>query len=175
MIIDKYGIKLRTVEVEDAEFILSLRLNDKLSRYLSPTTNSIVQQENWINKYKKREKKGIEYYFVTIDNQGNKYGLSRIYDFEDNSFESGSWLFSPDAPKGYSILSDLAGRDYGFEVLGFEYCRFNVKKKNSTVVNYSLAFKPNLLSEDEFTYFFRIDYAAYKKHRDRLIRMLVRK
>ena len=175
MKIVKYGIKLRSVEVEDAEFILSLRLNEKLGRYISPTENSIEQQENWIKKYKEREEKGLEYYFITVDDFGIKYGLNRIYDFDSNSFESGSWFFSSDAPKGYSVLSDLVGRDYGFEDLGFEYCRFNVKKKNITVVNYNLAFNADIISEDEFTYFFKIDYATYKKHRDRLVRMLVRK
>jgi len=175
MQIDKYGIKLRTVEVEDAEFILSLRLNDKLGRYISPTTNNIEQQQDWIKKYKEREEKGFEYYFITIDDNGNKYGLNRIYDFDNNSFESGSWLFSPDAPKGYSILSDLAGRDYGFEAIGFEFCRFNVKKKNTTVINYNLAFKPEIISEDEFSLYFKIDYISYKKHREHLLRMLIRK
>jgi len=35
--IEKYGIKLRFVEIDDAEFILSLRLNEKLGRFISPT------------------------------------------------------------------------------------------------------------------------------------------
>jgi hypothetical protein len=174
MLIKKYGIILRTVEINDAEFILSLRSNEKLGRFISPTDIDIEKQRDWIKLYKKREEKKTEFYFITIDEQGNRYGVNRIYNFDETSFESGSWLFSPEAPVGMSILSDLIGRSFAFEDLGYKFCRFEVKKDNFTVVKYSKQFNLNSIFEDDLNYYFRIDFENFKQQRDRLVRMLVR-
>jgi hypothetical protein len=175
MIIKKYGILLRTVKIKDAEFILSLRSNDKLGMFISPTENDIKKQRQWIKLYKKREKAQEELYFITVDSSGKKYGVNRIYNFDQNSFESGSWLFSPESPIGMSILSDLVGRDFGFEELGLSFCHFNVRKKNITVVNYHLKFNPIIVKEDEVNYYFRLDSENYKRQRDNLLRMFYKR
>lgn len=174
MIIEKYGIRLRLVEVEDAEFILSLRVNEKLGRFINSTENDVEKQMEWIREYKKREALKQEFYFITIDEYGKRFGVNRIYDFKDMSFENGSWLFSSSSPIGMSILSELVGRDYGFEELGFYTCRFNVKKLNTTVVNYNLQFCPRIINEDENTIWFELNYDNYKKQRERLLRMFYR-
>ena len=75
---NKYGIDVRFVEESDAEFILSLRTDPKLSRYLHATDNDVEKQRQWIRKYKEREAHGKEYYFMYIKNE-NKLGVSRIY------------------------------------------------------------------------------------------------
>lgn len=175
MIIEKYGIKMRLVTLEDVDFIYSLRHNEKLSQYISKTDSDIDKQINWINNYKIREAQGKEFYFITIDDQDNKYGVYRIYNFTDNSFESGSWLFSKNAPVGMSILSSLVGRDYGFEVLGFQICCFNVKKRNSAVINYANRFETTIIKEDNDTIWFELTYENYLRQRDRLLRMFVKK
>lgn len=172
MIIEKYGIILRTVEEDDADFILSLRLNNKLGRYISKTDDDIKKQIEWISAYKAREKNKDEFYFINVGENSEKFGVCRIYDFNSDSFESGSWLFDPNAPKGFSVLSDLISRDYGFEELKFPICRFNVNKMNNTVLNYNSLFKPTIVDENESTIWFELDYERYKKQRDRLIRML---
>ena len=56
----RYGISVRLVEEDDAEFILKLRTNRKLSRYLHKTDADIEKQIQWIRNYKKRE---LELYF----------------------------------------------------------------------------------------------------------------
>ena len=53
-IFGKY-LNLRTAETTDAEFILSLRLNKKLSQYLKPTDPSTEKQELWVEQ-KQKEK-----------------------------------------------------------------------------------------------------------------------
>ncbi len=55
---NKYGIDVRFVEESDAEFILSLRTDPKLSRYLHATDNDVEKQRQWIRKYKEREAHG---------------------------------------------------------------------------------------------------------------------
>jgi hypothetical protein len=174
MIIEKYGIKMRLVTLEDVNFIYSLRHNKKLGQYISKTHGDIDKQINWINEYKIREAQGKEFYFIAIDDQANKYGVYRIYNFTDNSFESGSWLFSENAPVGMSILSSLVGRDYGFEVLGFQKCCFNVKKRNLAVINYANRFEPTIIKEDNETIWFELTYENYLRQRERLLRMFVK-
>lgn len=171
---NKFGYCFRTVDEDDAEFILSLRTDTQLSRYLSHTNVNIDQQREWISKYKLREKNKQEYYFITTNEKGEKFGVARIYNFNDNTFESGSWLFSKEAPKGSAILGDLASRDFGFFDLGFNICRFTVDKQNKSIVNYSLSFKPKMVNEDETNYHFEIDQNTYIKYRNVLVRMLVK-
>ena len=70
---NKYGIDVRFVEESDAEFILSLRTDPKLSRYLHATDNDVEKQRQWIRKYKEREAHGKEYYFMYIKNENLAY------------------------------------------------------------------------------------------------------
>ena len=44
MLIYGNNIDLRPVEIDDAEFILSLRIDPKLNQYLSPVENDLEKQ-----------------------------------------------------------------------------------------------------------------------------------
>jgi len=129
----KYGLKVRLVNENDAKFIVQLRTNPKLSRYIHPTGSDINKQIEWIKAYKLREEKGNEFYFVF--SIGNKpVGLNRIYNIEEESFTSGSWVFDPAAPFESSVASALITRTIAFELLGkeiensFDGCHIENKK-----------------------------------------------
>ena len=62
--ISKYGLHARFVIESDAEFILSLRTNPMLSRFLHSTDNDVEKQKIWIRNYKERERNGTDYYFI---------------------------------------------------------------------------------------------------------------
>ena len=79
-------IILSPVQISDAEYILSLRLNEKLNRFVSSVENSLTKQQQWIFEYKEREKKGIEYYFIIRDLSGNSLGTARVYGFKKDMF-----------------------------------------------------------------------------------------
>ncbi len=170
--LNKYGCYFRLVEVEDAEFILSLRKNEKLSRFISPTSNKILDQINWIRDYKKRELKGEEYYIICLSgNQKIKLGLNRLYNFKGNEFEIGSWLFSPDKKSESAVLGDLFSRTMAFEFLNFDLCKFEVRKNNKSVLRYHRFFKPDLIGEDKMNYYFEIDFIRFKKQKDKLLKI----
>jgi RimJ/RimL family protein N-acetyltransferase len=160
------------VEEEDAGFIVELRTDPNLSRFLSPTNPNIEEQKAWIAKYKLREEQGEEYYFLCLNEDGEKLGLNRLYNFEKDCFEIGSWLYKPGLPMSMAVLGDLTIRDYGFENLGFDQCKFEVRKANLSVVKYHLAFKPEKVGESELDYYFRLSYDRYKIHRDKLLKIL---
>ena len=52
MLIYGNNIDLRPVEIDDAEFILSLRIDPKLNQYLSPVENDLEKQREWIKNYR---------------------------------------------------------------------------------------------------------------------------
>lgn len=150
--ISKYGIYLHLVEESDAEFILALRTNPKLNTYISHTSLDINDQIKWIQDYKNRENQGIEYYYVSKDMFGNKHGTIRLYDFDANSFELGSWIFMPNSPLGMAVKTHIIGLEIGYEMLKATHCRITVRKKNISVLRYLEDFKPDIVGEDELDF-----------------------
>jgi UDP-2-acetamido-3-amino-2,3-dideoxy-glucuronate N-acetyltransferase len=166
--IEKYGIVLRAVEVEDAEFILRLRTDSQLSRYISKTDPHIDVQVRWIENYKRREAAGLEYYYITEDQKGNRYGTIRIYNFDDKSFEIGSWLFLPKSPLGMAIKAQFIGFELGFEKLKAEFCRLEVRKKNTAVLRYLEDFEKVLVREDDLNYYFTLSKEKFFQRRSEI-------
>jgi UDP-2-acetamido-3-amino-2,3-dideoxy-glucuronate N-acetyltransferase len=166
--INKYGIVLRLVQEEDAEFILNLRTDPKLGKFISYTSPDISDQINWLKSYKNREKLGLEYYFIAEDNTGNKYGTIRLYNLDEKSFELGSWLFLHNAPLGMAVKAHFIGFETGFEVLKAEYCRFEIRKKNTAVLKYMQDFKTILVSDDDLNYYFTLSKENFYELRNKL-------
>jgi RimJ/RimL family protein N-acetyltransferase len=168
----KYGLTFRTVEEDDASFILELRNNKLLSRFLSPTDPDIEKQLKWIRSYKQREQQNKELYFISLDDKGDRQGLNRLYDYEADCFEIGSWLYKPGLDTYTAIRGDLAARDYGFEILSFSYCKFGVRRANLSVVKYHLGFNPEKTGETPNDIFFRLSYDNYRKQRNKLLKII---
>lgn len=171
MVIDKYGIQLRFVTINDADFILSLRIDPNLSQYLSSTSNDIIKQIEWLTNYKLREAKKQEFYFIAEIN-GIPYGTTRLYNFDEESFETGSWLFSKETPAGIAIKADIIGREFGFEALKAKYCRFEVRKENKSVVRYHLGYKPKLIKEDGLNFYYTLTQGDFNIHKDKLLKFI---
>lgn len=131
--IKKYGLYARFVKEEDAPFILKLRTDEELSKYINPTDNDLGKQKSWINTYKQREAKGLDYYFIFFKDN-IPVGLNRIYNINNRKFTTGSWIFCKDAPFESSIASSIIVREIAFEFLnldfedGFDGCHVNNRK-----------------------------------------------
>ena len=117
--IEKYGMITRFVNEKDAEFIIKLRTNPVLSRFLHATDSDVEKQKDWIRGYKERERIGEDYYFIFFKDNV-PVGLNRIYSIHGTTFTTGSWLFSPDAPYECSIAASIMIRELAFEEMGFE-------------------------------------------------------
>ena len=79
-------IKLRLVEEHDAEFILSLRLVEKYSTYLTKVEPDLDSQKSWIKEYKKSEQEKET--ILTLLSRGwmaRACGTVRLYDFREHS------------------------------------------------------------------------------------------
>lgn len=170
--VEKFGCVFRLVEPGDAEFIHSLRTHPILSRFVNPTEGGMVEQERWIINYKKREALGAEFYIISTDPlTGSKQGVNRIYDLKDNSFELGSWLYLPGNDISKSILGDIFSKELGYTTLDFDYCTFNVRKANKSVVRYHKSYLPEDIGEDDINLYFRLSSGNFYFHKNKFLNL----
>lgn len=155
-------INMRNVRVDDAAFILELRLDPTLNKHLSKTTPDLASQQAWIERY--HQEKG-QFYFIIEDKSGRSVGTVRLYDLQPESFCWGSWIVKPDAPRKTAIESALLVYEFGFYELGFPNCHFDVRKENTRVVDFHKRFGAQIVRESEVDYFFNFPRAAYDASR----------
>ncbi|MGV8828580.1 MAG: GNAT family N-acetyltransferase [Breznakibacter sp.] len=167
---NKYGIIAKLVDVDDAQIILNIRTNERRNQHVSAVSGLLDDQINWIQAYKKREEESKEFYFLIGDSTG-WYGTTRIYNFSEDKFETGSWIFAEEAPDGMAVKGDIIGREYAFEYLGFKICEFEVRKLNTKVIRYHKSYKPVLVGEDELNYYFELNKDNFYKHSRNLLKV----
>jgi hypothetical protein len=162
----RYGNIFRLVNESDSEFIFKLRTDPILSRFINKVSNNVADQITWIAEYKKRESKGEDFYIISINpSTGSRQGLNRIYNFSLDEFELGSWLYLPDTDISKSILGDIFVKELAFDILKFNVCRFEVRKSNKSVIRYHNGYSPDLISENEKNYYFKLskeNFNVYK-------------
>jgi len=159
------NINLRTVTIEDAEFVLSLRMDSDRNKFISNVDNDICKQVEWIESYKIRESKKIEYYFVIENKTREQLGVVRLYDFVNESFCWGSWIIKKGSPPYASIESALLVYELSFYHLLFDSSHFDVRKENIKVIDFHIRFGAKIISDDELNYYFKynkIDYESIK-------------
>lgn len=169
----KYGIQLKPVEEYDAEFIIELRTNEHKSRFISSTNPDVIQQKEWIKNYKKREKQEEEFYFIALDENNEKFATYRIYNFQNNSVEIGSFVSKPNYDKPINIVKlDILIKEYVFNILKLENLRFEVRKLNESVVKYHRKFHPTITGDDELNYYFSLNKNEFERGKQNFIKIL---
>jgi RimJ/RimL family protein N-acetyltransferase len=115
--LEGYGLRLRPVELEDAEFIVWLRNLEHARGMLGDTTMDIARQEEWLETYFERDK---DYYFLVETAAGLPVGTHGLYNFQGASAESGRFVTRPDVPAALptSVLTfDLVFKQMGLKEL----------------------------------------------------------
>lgn len=171
MIFEKYNIKLSTVKEEDALFIIALRTDLMRSRFIYSTNSDVELQKEWIRSYKKREAVKEEFYFIATDENGERFATYRVYNFEDDICEIGSWVSKPNYNNAVnSIKVDIIMKEFVFETLQFEQLKFEVNKKNTSVIKYHKLFAPDIVNETTENYFFVLHKENFEKKRKQIFR-----
>jgi RimJ/RimL family protein N-acetyltransferase len=154
---------LRLAEVADAQDILRLRLDSKLNRHLHETRDDLAAQQGWIREYKTREAAGSEYYFMTIDKNGNALGTIRIHsiDKDEKAYTSGSWIVHDGVDLRVSVESVLASDLLAFHYLGLLEKRFDVRKANTKVIRFHRGMGAVIVSEDDLNLFFTLSKDSF--------------
>lgn len=162
-------IKFRLVEVSDAEFINSLRTDENYNKYLSSVDGSVLKQENWIKEYKKKEKLGLEYYYIIQRNLDSlPIGTVRLYDFQkkENSFCWGSWILTENKTRYAALESAVLIYDFAFNELGYYRCHMDIRKQNLKVIDFHKRFGIKIYGEtdlDYLAYYYKEDYLKIRK------------
>ncbi|WP_373033239.1 GNAT family N-acetyltransferase [Sulfurovum sp.] len=163
---------MRTVELEDAEFIFTMRQDERKTKFLSKVSGTVESQKEWIANYKKRENQKKEFYFVIESKESQKLGLVRMYDFQNDSFCWGSWLIKEHAPKSTAIESALQIYEFGFYALGFEKSHFDVRKGNDKVIGFHQRFGAKIVNKNDVEYFFNFEKKDYEVTKEKYKRYL---
>jgi len=167
------NLTFRYVQEDDAQFILELRLDPRLNKYISKTDSDIRKQIEWIKQYKLRQDRKQEYYFIIIENNNNeKIGTTRIYNFSQNRYTSGSLIIKKGSPLNYFVEIYQICTDFAFETLGFTECAFANRKANKKIIDFNTRFGACKFDEDELNVYFLLDKLTFNETRKKMLRML---
>lgn len=161
-------LRFRDATISDAAFILSLRTDEDKSRYLSPVTGAIVDQQAWLHSYLQMDNQA---YFI-IEHSGESIGTVRLYESKGDSFCWGSWILAASCPNHAAIESALMVYSYALDYLGFDKAHFDVRKGNESVWQFHERFGARRVGESELDFYYEIDRPSIEISRDRYRRYL---
>lgn len=166
----KYGLTVRLVREEDAPFILELRTNKKLSRYLHQTDNDLQKQIDWIREYKNREKEGTDYYFIYFS-KDKPVGVNRIYNITEHGSTGGSWICREDATIEESLATYFLNSDL-YRMFGIISGPYTVSKGNRHVLKFHLSMGAEIIKENTEEYVLCVNYDKFIKAKEKYIKLL---
>ena len=149
---------LREATITDAAFIVALRGNPLLLEFIHPTSPSVAVQEDWLVEYASRPD---DYYFICEDVGEKPWGTIRIASVHGSVFETGSWVFCPDAPDDAAVQAMLLAYRFGFERLGCELATFDVRQRNERVWRFHEACGARRNREDTENVYYSLDKTAF--------------
>ena len=135
--LERYGLRVRLVREEDAEFIVKVRTDSQNARYLGHTDNDVAKQVTWLKEYKKREAEAKEYYFIFFKNE-IPIVLCRLYniDWMHLTYTSGSWVSVPGSDYEAVMTCSVIVDEIALEMLNLIVCYYDVRKDNKQVINF---------------------------------------
>lgn len=166
--VNSFGLSVRLVTESDADYILSLRTNKTLARFIHQTDDDRDAQIGWIRKYKQREKEGREYYFIYLLN-GKPVGLNRIYNIYEYYGTIGSWICNPDNEVEVSLKTYILMFDLMFDHIKLDITLFDVRKSNKHVWKLHKKLGALLVGESDIDYYFTLNKSTYYKNRETII------
>ena len=131
--LEKYGLKVRLINENDAGFILSLRANPSKTKYMLTLDSEIESQKKWILEYKIREKEGLDYYFIYYKDNEKPIGLNRAshLDYKTKTVKSSSWI-AVEGLKYEPLIMILLGNEIAFNLIGIDSTWGELHKNNSS-------------------------------------------
>jgi RimJ/RimL family protein N-acetyltransferase len=129
-----YAFHLRPAEIRDSAFILSLRTDPELSRFINPTSDRLEDQEAWMERYFQRPN---DYYWMIVRTATDEAeGAVAIYDVDQTGHQAewGRWVLRKGSLA--AVESTLLVYRAGFDVLGLHRMYCHTVSVNRSVVSY---------------------------------------
>lgn len=145
-------LNLRIANEGDAEFILSLRLNPLLNKFVGHTDPSVEKQRVWINEAFTKEN---DFMFIIEDKKSNKCGTVAVYDIDyiKKRAEWGRLILKQDTLFTIPIEATIQLLNFAFNKLKLIELYGGANNENRAVVQYHKKYA-NVTAEDEkFTWF----------------------
>ena len=155
------------VDINDAEEILRLRTEDRKDNHLMPTTNSLLEQKEYLKRYQKKFEMREEIYFKILDVNKQKFmGFVRLTNIQ--SKENFSWESAVlDKSSSPNLFIDLMLIIYkiGFEYFEREICGpWKVDKKFKKMMKiHSIIGMTEIIKEDDIFYELVVKKSSYLK------------
>ena len=130
-----FGVRLRPVRMEDAEFIVWLRNLEHVKGRVGDSAMDAATQESWLRAYFDRQG---DYYFIIETLGGIAVGAYGVYDIVGSSAESGRWIIRPDVPA--AIPSAMHAFEIAFGRLGLGELRVKTVATNRSVLSLNRKF-----------------------------------
>jgi len=128
------GFRLRPARLADSAFILGLRTQPELSRFLHPVSGRVQDQEAWMEAYFEREG---DYYFIVERIESNRaVGTIALVDVggPGEGAEWGRWILSPGSMAAVASVLLIYRVGFGPLQLGRICCR--TVADNGSVVSF---------------------------------------
>lgn len=114
-VIEGRYVRLRTVELEDAEYTLAIRQDEKKNRYLHKVDNDINKQLAWLKE--QRQRPG-DYFFIAEKPDGTKLGTISVYDVRGERGILGRLLMFGNPFQTFEAT--LLAMDFAYYTLGLQ-------------------------------------------------------
>lgn len=164
------GLEVRLVCEDDVDYILSLRTNKHLARFIHQTDGDRDKQIEWIQNYKGREREGREYYFIYFF-KGEPVGLNRIYNIYDYYGTIGSWICNPSNETEVSLATYILMFDLMFDYIKLNITIFDVRKVNRHVWKLHKLLGAQSVGESDIDYYFTLNKETYYSKRNDIINL----
>jgi RimJ/RimL family protein N-acetyltransferase len=118
-------VSLRSAELNDAEFTLTIRQNPEVTAYLPRLNTTIYEQIEWIKSQRKKEN---DYFFVVRDISNRQIGTISIYNIKEEVAESGRLAMQGNSME--NIEAQLLALQFGFFDLNLKQIYCNIHHEN---------------------------------------------
>ncbi|MEX1028427.1 MAG: GNAT family protein [Paenibacillaceae bacterium] len=131
IVVERFGIRLRPITMDDADFIHRLRRSPELSRYIGEIDARLEVHRLWLEQYLQSKD---DYYFCIELLSGKPIGTISIYHIKGGKGNWGRWIISPSvpaAPASVWLIMHIA-----FNILGLSEVYSNTVINNASVVSF---------------------------------------
>ena len=145
-------MNLRIAREDDADFILSLRLNPLLNKYISKTDPSVEKQKDWLRDTYNKEN---DFMFIIEGKNSNKCGTIALYDidYKTKRAEWGRLILEQDTLFSIPIEATIQLLNFAFNKLKLVELYGGANNENRSVVEYHKKYASVTAEDEKFTWF----------------------
>ena len=95
----------------------------------------------------------MSFYFILENSTtGKRCGTVRIYNFNDDVFEWGSWILDGNKSRYAAMKTAILIYEFAFNVLDFDRSEFKGNKRNEKVISYHKKSGAKIIRQDEYNF-----------------------